>query len=860
MENNKVRLFISYCHEDAAHITSFNKHMAKFIDDDILDIWWDKDITAGNDFWEQIDLHLANRDIVCLFISANYLASKACKEEMRRACNLRTSNGICVVPIILSHCNWLDYENLKPLLAIPTDGKPISSYSDPSEGWLDVYEHMKKVINDFLKIRDLHFSQSFIDFLTDATLLTKAHHNKRDVKLDDIYIYPELLYFDDEKKKEKTYSSETLAQEFKEGNKFVIIGDDQSGKTSLLKNYIAILKTKHFIPIYILDKDGGLQGNFDNRINRIFKDEYKNITENLESYNQSKIVPIIDDFYKVNNKEKIIRSLQRYKNCILVVDDIYCLDIQNENILAGYKKYRIKEFKPSLRNKLIKKWISLTDESDNNFINNTYDKLDEKTELVDVALGKAIGGGIMPSYPFFILSLISTYDTFDKPLDQEITSQGYCYQALIYFFLRKYKVSNEDIDTYVNFLTEFAYRIYINRGELTDSDFKSFVENYSNEYNLTQKKENILSILSKAKIVRISSCRNYSFEYPYLYYFFAGKYFAEHTDEHDDDNAKAISEINDIINNLHTNENAYIAIFISHHTKSRFIQNKILENARKLFKLSTPATLDREELVFFASDSTNAKLFIESSLKDENINPDKVRQEILVQQDQAEELPDNQTLPKELSENEIAIELRRSIKTVEVIGHMIKNRAGSLKQTDLITLFKEAMNVHLRLLSSFFELIKNIVEQQNALQFLTERIDATYKEAGKTLEQEQLFEITRTVFWNMNFMVILGILEKISFSLGSNRLIEIIKRVCDEINTPATFIVKHNILMWYCKNIQIRELSQINDPQFSEVAKDIIRILVVQHCRMHNIDHADRSKIAELLSIKRRAILPQLTK
>ena len=123
--------------------------MTKFVDDNILDIWWDKNITAGYDFWEQIDFHIENRDIICLFISANYLASKACKEEMRRACELRTQNGICVVPIFLSSCSWLDYDNLKPLLAIPTDGKVISSFPNPDDGWHDVYNHMKKVIKDF---------------------------------------------------------------------------------------------------------------------------------------------------------------------------------------------------------------------------------------------------------------------------------------------------------------------------------------------------------------------------------------------------------------------------------------------------------------------------------------------------------------------------------------------------------------------------------------------------------------------------------------------------------------------------------------------------------------------------------------
>jgi len=66
----------------------------------------------------------------------------------------------------------------------------------------------------------------------------------------------------------------------------------------------------------------------------------------------------------------------------------------------------------------------------------------------------------MPAYPSFILLAISTYETGRIPLDQEITSQGYCYQALIYFYLRKQDVRNEDIDIYINFLTELAFYFY----------------------------------------------------------------------------------------------------------------------------------------------------------------------------------------------------------------------------------------------------------------------------------------------------------------------------------------------------------------------------------------------------------------
>ena len=85
---------------------------------------------------------------------------------------------------------------------------------------------------------------------------------------------------------------------------------------------------------------------------------------------------------------------------------------------------------------MIKKWILLTDKKNDNIHNENekYKNIDSTTELVNTALGKVIGKGIMPAYPFFILSVIITYDTVEKKLDQEITSQGYCYQALIYIF------------------------------------------------------------------------------------------------------------------------------------------------------------------------------------------------------------------------------------------------------------------------------------------------------------------------------------------------------------------------------------------------------------------------------------------
>ena len=103
--------------------------------------------------------------------------------------------------------------------------------------------------------------------------------------------------------------------------------------------------------------------------------------------------------------------------------------------------------------------------------------IDSNTELVNAALGKIIGDGIMPAFPFFILSVISTYETFAKPLDQEITSQGYCYQALIYMYLRKQGVKNDEIEIYINFLTEFSFYFFTEKkNELSIDEFNSFMK------------------------------------------------------------------------------------------------------------------------------------------------------------------------------------------------------------------------------------------------------------------------------------------------------------------------------------------------------------------------------------------------
>nr|VFK19262.1 MAG: TIR domain-containing protein [Candidatus Kentron sp. LPFa] len=478
-QKNKLKIFVSYAHEDEAHVGNFEKYLSPLLNDGSIDFWYDRKIRAGESLQNKIDVNLDNADIVCLLISAESLSSNACIQERETALGLNRKKGITVIPIILSECGWLDCKEISSLLALPTDGKPISSFPSIDKAWKNVYNKFKTVIEYQRTIKSIENTGDFLNFLNDAESLTKASAHKEAVALTDIFIYPELMKFDDLGEHERKIDSQKLIESLPDNQRVLISGENQSGKTTLCKIIFMFLRRQGFIPVYVSGKNDNYKGLMRNRISGAFKKQYENIS--ADEIDERKIIPILDDFHLARNKEKHIESLSSYGCCVLTVDDISSLNFRDEFILKSFSQFSIREFSPSLRNQLIEKWVTLTDR-DGYGGNKMYVRIDGVSELVDTSLGKVIGDGIMPAYPFFILSIITIHENF-KPLE-EITSQGYCYQALIYIYLRKSGVANDEIDTYINFLTEFSFFFFESgKSELSGNDFDSFMKSYLEKYN-----------------------------------------------------------------------------------------------------------------------------------------------------------------------------------------------------------------------------------------------------------------------------------------------------------------------------------------------------------------------------------------
>ena len=359
-KDRKLKLFISYSHRDEEpYVEEFKKHIAPLKENGLIEEWYDRKILPGEDYQSKIDNNLENADIICLFISANFLSSESCRQEKEKALELRKKKGISVIPIILSPCGWLDDKDICKLLALPTDGKPILSFQNRDEAWYNIYNGLKKIIEKGIKIKQLRIRKEFELFLQDTEMFMKAHSHKERVFIDDIFVYPELDKYDDLKEYEKKMSSEELLKNITDYPKIVIAGEGQSGKTTLCKMIFKELRKKNFVPVYISDKENKFRGKIENKILKSLNEQYENV--DINEIDKGNIVPILDDFHFAVNKEKILKDLTVYPRCIVIVDEIFSLNIKDEKLIGSFSYFRIRELSPSLRYELIKNWVTLTD-------------------------------------------------------------------------------------------------------------------------------------------------------------------------------------------------------------------------------------------------------------------------------------------------------------------------------------------------------------------------------------------------------------------------------------------------------------------------------------------------------------------
>lgn len=145
----RARLFISYSHKDREFYEELEKHLTVLKRQGIVEEWSDRQISRGESWDRTVSAHLEEAHVILLLISADFVASDYCFDvAVKRALQRHQAGQAIVIPILVRHVDWAGTP-FSSLQALPHDGKPVTSWSNRDEAWVQVVEGIRRAIERF---------------------------------------------------------------------------------------------------------------------------------------------------------------------------------------------------------------------------------------------------------------------------------------------------------------------------------------------------------------------------------------------------------------------------------------------------------------------------------------------------------------------------------------------------------------------------------------------------------------------------------------------------------------------------------------------------------------------------------------
>ncbi|MDP0286660.1 toll/interleukin-1 receptor domain-containing protein [Glaesserella parasuis] len=833
-----TKVFISYSHKDECFKDELCEHLSSLRRQGVIDDWNDRKITPGSEWKNDIDKNLLESELILFLVSSSFMNSDYCNDiELKKALRLHSEGTAHIIPIIIRAVDWSGSE-LASLQALPKDAKAVQSWSDKDEAWVNVINGIKEHIEVFhqeksvrklnVYSKNLQFHNPLIEWIDDTEIsLTHRHTSK--IILSDIYVLPDVKFRDLDSEDMRNISS---AEKINSYNYSVILGDEQQGKTSLLKYFYKNFLNENKHPIF-LDGESINDIKHERMLGKVIKKQYDIDYADYLNLSEDKII-LIDNIDKIslNSKFKEIffkEITKLFDKCIFTSSLLYECSLNELSSLDNFKVCSIMGMGNRKREDLILKWVSLGQEHTIND-DELYSKCDELKHKINLIIKK----NIVPTKPIYIIMLIQWFETHNN-LNIELSSYGYCYERLIYQSFQNAKIDSRNIDKYLNILTELSWVIFINGSNPMDNNtLELFFKEYKKEYILDE--EPIIENLTKCLILKITEEGFITFKYPYIYYFFVAKKIAEsYTKDKDEFNA----HVDELVENIYKEDFANILIFITHHTKDEWILDKIKFVLSNLFRNQKPSTLDKEQLGFMKEFITKIPdLVIEQrEIKEER---SKYNQNL----DDYEMINEKDNIPDELESKDLFKIINKVFKGIEISGQIINNRYASLKRTELTSLASNGILCGLRFLNHFIELTdmaKNEIIKVIS-NHLYENPNLTNKQIGKFAESAYLL---------LTYSVISDFIRKISISIGSKDAFEIYQNITyQDQDTPAIILIKQTIELHFNKKLDFKKLKDNYEKLKSNpVCIRILREIVIQHIYLFPVSTREKQQLSTLLNL-----------
>lgn len=703
-------------------------------------------------------------------------------------------------------------------------------------------------IENYKKTRDYVISDYFNIWLNKLEIELK-HPRKEDICIEDIFVYPILGFIDHDKISQKVDSSSIDAKNIIDDNgnikKYIIYGDQYSGKTLLAKMFFKEFLVRKKVPLYIDCRDVKSKNILD-VINKSFISQYHiRLSDEFLRIEKKDRVLILDNFDKLlRNKTDRNKILEEIINC---TDKLYIfadetLSIENSFDAEMLKisaesliQCKILEYGHKKRSELIKKWhdLELSEKSPNSY---EYELLGIE-ENIKTVLGKSL----VPRYPLYISFFLQALDS-TKISQPQVGTYGALYELVIQQQLARYVNHNFTLQTLSNYLSELAFlmhkkgifKIHEKELRLFNSEFN---EIYATDYDFNK----ILNILLKTNILKLIDCDNsvyYQFQFEYIFYYFTAKFISRNLND-----TLIQEEVKRLCQKFYFYKHVNVWLFLTHLSSDKFIIDTIVSHANSILVEYNILKFedDIEFIQFLQYEKIEAK--VDDSLsyqenKNKRLEAADHRDSMLSNSENehlAEDIPEDQNNPVQI--------ITMAQKTIEILGQLLRNFTGTLKAEEKVILLIVTYNLGLRLIEFIMASFRE--NSQEFIEFLSGKLSVNIEDRNDKKKK------IATLIFSILRMHSFHTLHKVALAVGHPQLMKPYEMVYKKLPKNNAYILIHSFVKLNADKDILSFIERSDKARLynSFFCANILKHEIAYFCYMYPVKSATKQSICSIYGI-----------
>lgn len=576
----------------------------------------------------------------------------------------------------------------------------------------------------------IRVTPAFTKLLDDPGVAFTHPHVNRQLLLSDIFVYPEFRKVDGSKMNQPRLDSDHQGAEFIDyllsRPKSVIVGPEQSGKTSFSKVLFAMAARKGKRPLYL----DGQQLKSSNRgeikawMRAAETEQYE--SDCLDEFSQlapSQRIIILDNAHLLpagsDGANQVVAMISGHAETLAIfssqspavaIISAEQAKVSSEPFWKGAEVYDLLPLSHIRRSDLIRKWVALGREG-----RISLEEIEAEVRGHKSSLDQVLGRNFLPKFPLFVLILLQQFEAFRGSRAIIANgSHGYLFEALIIDSCEKH-VRSFSIGTVFSYLALLARQLADSESRyISTVEHARFHTKFLTIKLVEMDRDLLLSELVNAHVLQRTSV-GISFRYQYLYYYFLAKEFSlsSQTEE-----TKA--HVQNLVDLVHTEQSASVLTFLAHLGGEADVVPRLLTKARSVYSDTEPCKLE---------DFSGLLMRFRS-----------VQDRAILLEGGARELSDHHSLREDELESHQAktdaanegsgddpLHFNTALKLIQVMGQVLRSQAGRADGDVLVEIASCCLGLARRTIGSMYAIIESAPE-------------ALVREASETFEKHLSFD------------------------------------------------------------------------------------------------------------------------